>query len=137
VIDGGLRAHFVRKATAAGASVSNVPVASVEVARASHRGDGDHVAEALFAVAETGSVAVAWPRDERGAALLAERLFLFVGADTIVATLDEALARIEALVRDGRPYVTLMTGPSRTADIERALTVGVHGPRELHVLLVA
>jgi L-lactate dehydrogenase complex protein LldG len=81
-------------------------------------------------------VAVSWPRDERGRALLAERLFLLVPKDQLVPTLDDALERIEALVRDGRPYVTLMTGPSRTADIERALTVGVHGPRELHVVLV-
>ena len=87
-------------------------------------------------MAETGSVAVALPRAERGAALLSERLWLVVPAGQLVATLDEALARIEALVQDGRAYVTLMTGPSRTADIERALTVGVHGPRELHVVLV-
>jgi L-lactate dehydrogenase complex protein LldG len=136
VIEAGLRAHFVRKAAGAGAAVTNVGVDLIDAARAAHRDDGDHVAEGLFAVAETGSVAVAWPRDQRGAALLAERLFLVVQADTIVASLDDALAQVEGLVRDGRPYVTLMTGPSRTADIERALTVGVHGPRELHVLLV-
>ena len=68
--------------------------------------------------------------------MAAERLWLIVPASELVATLDEALARIGELVRGGRPYVTLMTGPSRTADIERALTVGVHGPRELHVVLV-
>src|SRR5207245_157411 len=84
----------------------------------------DRVADGLFAVAETGSVAVALPRDERGEALLADRLWLVVPASEIAATLDDALARIEALVRAGSPYVTLMTGPSRTADIERALTVG-------------
>jgi L-lactate dehydrogenase complex protein LldG len=118
-----------------GAAVTDAP--DLETARRLHGHDqGDHVAEGLFAVAETGSVAVSWPRDERGRALLAERLFLLVPRDQLVPTLDDALARIEALVSDGRPYVTLMTGPSRTADIERALTVGVHGPRELHVVLV-
>ena len=32
--------------------------------------------------------------------------------------------------------VTLVTGPSRTADIELTLTLGVHGPREIHVVLI-
>ena len=132
---GGLREHFVHKATAVGAAVSNAPDPETARRLLGHS-DGDHVTDGLFAVAETGSVAVSWPRDERGRALLAERLFLLVPEDQLVASLDEALARIEALVREGRPYVTLMTGPSRTADIERALTVGVHGPRELHVVLV-
>ena len=130
-----LAEHFIRKAAAIGAVVSEASDRDI-ARRGSGHETGDRVADGLFAVAETGSVAVAWPRDERGQALLADRLWLLVPAGEIVATLDEALVRIEALVRAGRPYVTLMTGPSRTADIERALTVGVHGPGELHVVLV-
>lgn len=130
-----LREQFARKAAAVGAVVTAAPDDAAARSAAGHD-DGDRIAAGLFAVAETGSVAVALPRTERGAALLAERLWLVVPASELVATLDEALARVEALVRGGRPYVTLMTGPSRTADIERALTVGVHGPRELHVVLV-
>jgi L-lactate dehydrogenase complex protein LldG len=130
-----LRAHFVLKSSAVGTFVTEAPDRDAARRDAGHE-SGDRVAEGLFAVAETGSVAVALPREERGQSLLAERLWLLVPASDIVATLDDALARIAALVRDGRPYVTLMTGPSRTADIERALTVGVHGPRELHVVLV-
>jgi L-lactate dehydrogenase complex protein LldG len=34
-------------------------------------------------------------------------------------------------------YLSLITGPSRTADIERVLTIGVHGPKELHILILA
>jgi len=127
--------QFARKAAAVGAVVTSARDDAAARSAAGHD-DGDRIAAGLFAVAETGSVAVALPRAERGAALLAERLWLLVPASELVASLDEALARIETLVRGGRPYVTLMTGPSRTADIERALTVGVHGPRELHVVLV-
>ena len=130
-----LTRHFARKATAVGAVVTRSPDIDAARATAGHE-EGDRIAAGLFAVAETGSVAVALPRAERGEALLSERLWLLVPASELVPTLDVALARIDGLVRDGRPYVTLMTGPSRTADIERALTVGVHGPRELHVVLV-
>jgi L-lactate dehydrogenase complex protein LldG len=130
-----LREQFARKAAAVGAVVTRAPDDASARSAAGHD-DGDRIAAGLFAVAETGSVAVALPRTERGAALLAERLWLLVPASDLVPTLDEALTRIEGLVRGGWPYVTLMTGPSRTADIERALTVGVHGPRELHVVLV-
>jgi len=130
-----LREHFARKAAGIGAVVTFAPDPVAARAAAGHDA-GDQIVEGIFAVAETGSVAVALPRAERGAALLSERLWLLVPASELVATLDQALVRIDALVRGGRAYVTLMTGPSRTADIERALTVGVHGPRELHVVLV-
>src|SRR5919197_1317839 len=72
----------------------------------------------------------------RAACFLAERLWLLVPGDALVATLDDALERVAALVRRGTPYVTLMSGPSRTADIERTLTIGVHGPRELVIVVV-
>lgn len=42
----------------------------------------------------------------------------------------------EPLDRDGGAYLSLTTGPSRTADIERVLTIGVHGPKELHILIM-
>jgi len=94
------------------------------------------IAAGRFAVAETGSVLVCERSEDRAACLLAERLWLFVPAEAIVPTLDEALVRIAAPVREGAPYVTLMSGPSRTADIERTLTIGVHGPRGLAIVVV-
>ena len=97
----------------------------------------DVVAAALFAVAETGSLVVREATAaDRSACWLAERLWLLVPASAVEATLDAALGRIAALAGEGAPYVTLMSGPSRTADIERILTIGVHGPRELRVVLV-
>lgn len=94
------------------------------------------VTAAVFGVAETGSLALDEPRADRGRCFLAERLWVLVPSDAVVATLDEALVRLHALVRHGAPHPLLMTGPSRTADIERTLTVGVHGPRALTVVVV-
>ena len=52
-------------------------------------------------------------------------------------SLDEAAPILRALaLAPGRSMVTLVTGPSRTADIEKILILGVHGPKRLVVLLV-
>jgi L-lactate dehydrogenase complex protein LldG len=97
----------------------------------------DVVGAAELAIAETGPVLVGETDDlDRGACFLADRLWLLVAANTIVPTLDMALDRIRMLIQAGNRYVTLMSGPSRTADIERMLTIGVHGPRELILVIV-
>lgn len=131
--DRSLWERFASKATAVGATMSFSADTGGANSVVGHE-PGDHAAAGLFAVAETGSVVIGLPRDDRSACFLAERLWLLVPAGDIVSTLDEALARIARMVDAGRPYVTLMTGPSRTADIERTLTIGVHGPRELHIV---
>ena len=104
-------------------------------------GDGtaaaaDAVARGLFAVAETGSVLVSEDSRDRGACFLAERLWLVVAADQIVPTLDGAFERLGERIRAGERYLVFMSGPSRSADIERTLTIGVHGPRALTIVIV-
>ena len=94
------------------------------------------VSAAEFAVAETGSVALNEPAPDRRACFLADRLWLLVPADQVVASLDQALDRIAELLGAGAHHPVLMTGPSRTADIERTLTVGVHGPRSVVIIIV-
>ena len=58
-----------------------------------------------------------------------------------VADIVPALADIAPFLRErqaeGRiSYTSLITGPSRTADIERVSAIGVHGPLELHIVLI-
>jgi L-lactate dehydrogenase complex protein LldG len=94
------------------------------------------VAAGEFAVAETGSVAVNEPQLDRGKCFLAERLWVLVAEREILPTLDAGMQRMRDLVAKGARHPLLMTGPSRTADIERVLTIGVHGPRALCVVVV-
>lgn len=68
--------------------------------------------------------------------LLPKVHFAVLPADRIVATLGDALAAARGAGGAPPRALTLITGPSRTADIELTLVVGVHGPKELHVLLV-
>jgi L-lactate dehydrogenase complex protein LldG len=94
------------------------------------------VAPAEFAIAETGSVALNEPADDRSRCFLAERLWLLVPEAGLVPNLETGLQRIGDLIRGGAVHPLLMSGPSRTADIERVLTIGVHGPRSLVIVIV-
>lgn len=91
-----------------------------------------------FAMADTGTV-VLESTDEniRLATTLPEKHFVLVDPATILADNLAAAAPMTAMHRDPAPkFIAYITGPSRTADIERVLTIGCHGPRELHILLV-
>ncbi|MEM0233550.1 MAG: lactate utilization protein B [Candidatus Nezhaarchaeales archaeon] len=64
-----------------------------------------------------------------------------VGMEKVVPTFSDAFKIIELLpaYASGIPmasYVSLITGPSKTADIEKRLVYGVHGPKELHVIFL-
>lgn len=55
----------------------------------------------------------------------------------IVMEPDEALEKIKNKYREKIPsLISVITGPSRTADIEKTLVMGAHGPKELYVFLV-
>lgn len=85
------------------------------------------------AVAECGAVWVV-PPDllSRTALFLAERVVLVVPRASLVPTLHEAYAALDA--RAPR-FACFVSGPSKTADIEQALVIGAHGPRALRVVL--
>ena len=53
----------------------------------------------------------------------------------MVLTIGDALSRLRERKQMSRA-ITFITGPSRTADIELTLTVGVHGPKELYVIVI-
>lgn len=64
-----------------------------------------------------------------------------IGVEKIVATLDDAVAVLKLLPRSATgqrlsSYTNFITGPSRTADIELSMTIGVHGPKEVHIILL-
>jgi L-lactate dehydrogenase complex protein LldG len=91
------------------------------------------VTSAQHALAETGTLVLhSGDEQHRLISLLPPVHVCIVNPESILANLESLCAdRAGAMPR----ALTLVTGPSRTADIEQTLTVGVHGPGELHVLL--
>ncbi len=92
------------------------------------------ITRAEAGVAETGSILVIGEnRDALAASLLPEIHIALLRADVIYRTLDEVLS-LPDIVKSRA--AALISGPSRTADIEMTLTIGVHGPKELLIFLI-
>ena len=116
---------FVRNAEAVGVVV--------------HRGgeapaiEGAGVSRALYGLADTGSVVLAAsPEEPRSRSLLPSVHVSLLDESRILPGLDELF---EAVGADLPSALAIVTGPSRSADIEQHLVVGVHGPGEVHVVL--
>ena len=96
------------------------------------------ISAADLAVAETGSLVLcSGPGQERTASLLPPVHVAVVARDQIVPDLLDAFAWLTDQYGPSLPTnVCLVTGPSKTGDIELELTTGVHGPGQWHVILV-
>jgi len=94
------------------------------------------ITSADYALADTGTlVMLASPAEARLISLLPPVHIAVVGKDRVLSGLDE-LFTILPLPAEQTSSMVLITGPSRTADIEQILVRGVHGPGEIHVVVV-
>ena len=118
--------------------VRTVPVADTERAAMRARvADAElGIAEADFAIASTGTLAVVSTANRPSS------LTLLPPASLVIVQIDRVMANLAAVLSEMGPAgvaanrLTLITGPSRTADIEKRIVLGVHGPKSLHVIVV-
>ncbi len=92
---------------------------------------------AQWGVAESGTIVVdSASEDLRLATMLAETHVAVLGAGNIRDELFALEQELNRVLAQPQGYLAFITGPSRTADIELMLTLGAHGPRRLHLLLL-
>jgi len=114
------------------------PLLSVSVGPA----DGGTVAGlsvAFAGIAETGTLMLlSGPDGPTTLNFLPDHHLVLVRASAVVGAYEDGWAKLRAVMgsRAMPRTVNLVTGPSRSADIEQTLQLGAHGPRRLHILLV-
>lgn len=98
---------------------------------------GPGLVRATAAIAQTGTVVIDSARNARTHSLLPERCVFIIDAATIVDTPGDVLRNRRRWWPQGLPsQIVFVTGPSRSADIEMTLTIGVHGPGIVHAVIV-
>lgn len=94
------------------------------------------VSIATGGIADSGTVVLAeMERRDRLLFMLARSHIVLLPAGRIVADIADAVHIMRRCEAEGRRYVTWVSGPSRTADIEKILTIGAHGAAELTILI--
>ena len=89
-----------------------------------------------WAIAETGTLVLdSGSEDLRIASMLSETHIAWIPASRIVPDAVDLSAYLVEKMKSPPGYMAFITGASRTADIERVLAIGVHGPQELHILI--
>jgi L-lactate dehydrogenase complex protein LldG len=91
-----------------------------------------------LAIAETGTIVLDGGErsGRRALTLVPDWHVCVVEADAVVAGVPDAVATLAGAAAEGRP-ITLVSGPSATSDIELDRVEGVHGPRNLDVIVVS
>ena len=92
---------------------------------------------AFCAIAETGTLVLLLGADTpTGATLLPDTHVAVVRADRVVAGMEDAFARVRAERASVPRAMNLISGPSRTGDIEQTIVLGAHGPFRMHVVVL-
>jgi len=103
----------------------------------SQKGFHGALVEADFGIAETGSVVInSSDEQKRLATCLCEELHVVLPLSKIRGSLLDISDFMREKTEDDAAFIAFVTGASRTADIERVLTIGVHGPAFMHVYIV-
>ena len=95
------------------------------------------VTAAACGIADTGSIVLTHVEDQgrRAITLVPDRHVCVMNANQVVSDVPEAIQIVKPAVHDGHP-LTFISGGSATPDIELARVDGVHGPRQLYVVVV-
>lgn len=96
------------------------------------------ITTAEFFIARTGSVLVSAANTAGRQLNIFPPVHIVIGTQNqLVAEISDAFSSLREKYKNNLPsLIELITGPSRTADIEKTLVLGAHGPKELHVFLI-
>jgi len=90
-----------------------------------------------YLIARTGSILVSSAQGSGRRVFGHTPVHIVIGRTTqLVNEIGDALSGIKGKYSEMPSQISLITGPSRTADIEKTLVLGAHGPRDLYVLLL-
>ncbi len=116
---------------------SDRPLLEIRQGRA-EGSDAVSVQHGFAGIAETGTLMLpSSPERPVTLNLLADTEVVVLRESAVVGAYEEAWDRLRTEIGAMPRNVMLVTGPSRSADIEQTLELGAHGPRRLHVVLVA
>ena len=134
---------FTTRAEAVAARVNRVAnIASAErlIAEEKSRLGAENVGvtHAVLGIAATGTCVVETDDEEtRLSTMLPETSIITLNISNIVPGIADIAHYMRERQKDGKiSYTSLITGPSRTADIERVGAIGVHGPLSAHIILL-
>jgi len=104
-----------------------------------NHGNGIHVGMTFadFGIAETGTLVINSDSEEKRLITMISNVHVAIlPVSNIREAALDMVDELEGLISNPSSYTAFITGPSRTADIERVLAIGVHGPLELHIVLL-